>query len=325
MCVITHEVVGCSIMVFDDFKEGNEYKQSEIFAAIGYQEDATTPRGILPVPKEDHTAIMLRLNLETSPYDDVYNPDSPVVYYIGEGQPEKGHQTYSHGNKTLAQGGDKDIHLFVHTEEEREGDWVYRGIWQLRGYEDSFVTKKKTPAGQLQRVFRFWLTKKTRPWFERGQILDMIAKTGALLKYEVYLRGAEAKSRSSLASKNLKTVEIPKQYRGFEQMENSDVIWFSDVPPLFMYNVLTDDEVDSALDGLHSVRHLDALLTVIGSEKHRSRFEALVSTEPYSSVKDRFSYCSAEEVVRLYQLALEFRRSKSTVLRYPVAEQDESK
>jgi hypothetical protein len=301
-------------MVFESFKEGDQYRQREMFAEIGFQEDATTSRGILEVPKGEHSAVMLRLNLEDSEYEDVYDPVSPVVYYIGEGRPTEGHQTYSRGNKILAASGDRDLHLFVHTDREEKGYWVYRGIWKLRGYEDSYVSRTQTSDEELQRVFRFWLTKKDADICGRHEIARMIASLGGFLGKDVYVRGLDEESRKRFVPETAKSIDIPSQYRGFECIENTDVIWFAEIPPICFFSFVQDGKAFDSLEHLYRLRHLDARFHVVGKEEHRPYFERQVKTDPFSSIEDRFQYISCDEIVRLHELTLESYRMRSRTL-----------
>ncbi len=146
--------------MFEGFTEGVEYNYQEINLAIGYQPKATSPRGIIPIPKGEHEAIMLRINLRKNLYDEEYDPGSPVLHYIGEGLPEHGDQKRKRGNKLLAESQEKDIHLFVHTKKQKKGFWTYRGIWKLLDYNANFPSNKITPRGAIQKVFKFRLVKK---------------------------------------------------------------------------------------------------------------------------------------------------------------------
>lgn len=68
-------------MVFEDFEEGEEYKTKDICLEIGYIPHATMPRGIVPGPKEEHSAVMIRLNLEKNLYADEFDDSSSVLLY----------------------------------------------------------------------------------------------------------------------------------------------------------------------------------------------------------------------------------------------------
>ncbi|MFW9889848.1 MAG: RNA-binding domain-containing protein [Candidatus Thorarchaeota archaeon] len=146
--------------MFEDFIEENEYSYKEINKAIGYKPRATTPRGILPIPKGEHEAVMLRINLRKNLYDEEYDPGSPVLHYIGEGLPRHGDQKRTHGNKLLAESQDKDIYLFVHAKNQKTGFWTYNGVWRLLDYNARFPSNKTTPWGTVQKVFKFRLVKR---------------------------------------------------------------------------------------------------------------------------------------------------------------------
>ena len=108
-------------LIFETFVDGQEYSYKEINTQIGYKSTSTMLRGIIPIPKGKHTAIMLRVNLRKNLYDEWYDPESPVLHYIGEGLRRHGDQEMKRGNKILANSQGKDLHLFVHTREQKQG------------------------------------------------------------------------------------------------------------------------------------------------------------------------------------------------------------
>lgn len=157
-------------MKLEDFVEGQVYGYEEMAVAAGYnpRPGGNFERGIVLAPKNNPTSIVIKMNQAKNLYDDVFVEDQDWFYYIGDGLPDKGrHQRLTYGNKIMVENQDLPVHLFLRARHERKGDpWHYEGIWRITGIERDFISNREMPNGELQRVFRFKLTRQDRLSYE---------------------------------------------------------------------------------------------------------------------------------------------------------------
>ncbi|MFW9844336.1 MAG: hypothetical protein ACFFEV_07160 [Candidatus Thorarchaeota archaeon] len=158
-------------MKLDDFEEGERYLYSEMSIAAGYgsKPGGNFERGIILAPKDNPTSIMIKMNQAKNLYDDEFIEGQDWFYYIGDGLPDRGkHQRYIYGNKIMVENQDLPVHFFLRKRHEGKSDpWHYKGIWRITGIERDYISDRKMPNGELQRVFRFKLSYQGRLSYER--------------------------------------------------------------------------------------------------------------------------------------------------------------
>jgi len=91
---------------------------------------------------------------------------------------------------------------------------------------------------------------------------------------------------------------IPNDYSGFNQIKKVDVIWFSDTPSLYFFEVEYRSTMRGALHRLYQVRTIETKLIEVGPGENRGKFHKWVDTAPFSSVKNRYTFRSYEELQR---------------------------
>lgn len=147
-------------MKLEGFIVGERYEYSEMSIAAGYgrRPGGNFERGIVLAPRENPKSIMIKMNLSKALYPDDYDADRDHFYYIGDGLPDKGHQGLKYGNKIMTENQDLPVHFFLRKCHEKKGEpWHYMGIWRITGIERDFISDRKMPNGEFQRVFRFKL------------------------------------------------------------------------------------------------------------------------------------------------------------------------
>jgi hypothetical protein len=180
-------------MKLEDFVEGERYTFKQLSMVAGYgPTGGYFQRGIILAPSNNPWSIMIKINLAKKLYDDSYTDGADCFYYIGDGQPETGHQKLVRGNKIMVENQELPVYLFVRYEHEKKGmPWTFRGVWRITGVERDFLSTKFIPEGERQRVFRFKLAKLSILPYE-GEIFTEFPKIDDKLSELSYIRATPA-------------------------------------------------------------------------------------------------------------------------------------
>lgn len=99
--------------MLEEFVEGTTYSYKDINREIEYPPNTILQKAILYIPNGRKDAMMLRIKEDVEYYDDEFDPDSDILYYIGQGKPEQRHPSPKNGNKRIIESENKNFYLFA--------------------------------------------------------------------------------------------------------------------------------------------------------------------------------------------------------------------
>lgn len=187
------------------------------------------------------------------------------------------------------------------------------GVYALSNYE--YETSAYSTALK-NRPFREYL-KEVKD--SHSVMEGMLIEIGNFFEYRTYTSDAN----KSFDGKRLKDLcgitEIPnftyKELKG--TISRSDTIWFSKskLPfPKFIFEVESTTDVTKSMFKMYQMLNFDTRFALVAPEEKKKLFLSRLSSEPFTTAKDRFLFRSFEDVTRLYFSSVEHYELKSTFL-----------
>lgn len=94
-----------------------------------------------------------------------------------------------------------------------------------------------------------------------------------------------------------------------------DVIWFDeDENPKFCLEVEHTTDITKGLNRLLQLEHFNVTFVIVASDDKRTKFETEMEKSPYRKLKNRYRFISYDELLELYDSALNFKKLKDKLL-----------
>lgn len=187
------------------------------------------------------------------------------------------------------------------------------GVYALNNYKDKSSAYssalRKTPAekylGQVKDV--------------HSVVEGMLLEIGNFLEYKTYTSDAN----KNFDNKNLKDLceihTIPDfTYKELKDIiSKSDVIWFtkSKLPfPKFIYEVESTTDFTKSMLKMYQMIDFETKFVLVAPSKKKDIFDSRLQREPFTPVKNKFSFKSFEEVAKLYFSSVEHYELKEKFL-----------
>jgi len=150
-------------------------------------------------------------------------------------------------------------------------------------------------------------------------IEGMLLEIGNFFEYRVYTNDIN-KSFDGKKLKDLCTFSTISDFTYKELKEvvsKSDIIWFnkSKLPfPKFIFEVESTTDFTISMFKMYQLLDFNIKFLLVALEERKKTFLNRLSREPFVSVKDRFSFRSFEDVIKLYFSSVEHYELKSKFL-----------
>lgn len=141
--------------------------------------------------------------------------------------------------------------------------------------------------------------------------IGIIVELGKTLDYETYVADPSKKYKGKLLSDFATSSTVPEECKNIKGIERVDVIWFSFEPPFYLFEVEDKGTMREALHRLFQARYLKSKFFVVSPFENRNKFEKYVMTDPFRSIRNQYLFRSYEELLTMYNMAVNFQSVKS--------------
>lgn len=99
--------------------------------------------------------------------------------------------------------------------------------------------------------------------------------------------------------------------RLIDTIKEIDVIWFMGGFPKYCFEVEHTTQIKSGLLREYQVRELtNVIFFIIGSDEIYKKFKNEINKDPFFEIKDRYNFKSYRELLKFFNLAVDFHKLK---------------
>jgi len=109
--------------------------------------------------------------------------------------------------------------------------------------------------------------------------------------------------------------EVPTILKSAPEINRIDAIWYSHIPPFFLFEVEDGGTMREALHRLYNAMAFDARFFVICPKENFDKFRKWVTTAPFREYEDRYNFRTYEELFDFYIEATKYTDLRGRFLR----------